>query len=128
MTELPPNPYTATSESVETRSTTRRTVNGNLVATVVETISVTSTGSRDVTKEEARFTTTDGRTIDDKTIVVICDTCHGVISKDASRTCAVCQRVVCGRCIHRVIREAQRKEVCKSCRWRTLLTELSRLS
>jgi hypothetical protein len=128
MTDLPPNPYTATTDSVETRSTERRTINGQLVGEVLETISVTPTGARDVRRTLSRLTTKDGRVIDDKTILVVCDTCHAIINSDATRPCIVCHRIVCSRCIHRVIRWQKLVEVCTPCRWRTLVNELLRLS
>ena len=128
MTALPPNPYTATSDSVETRGLDRITINDTTLAEVVETILVRADGAREVTRATQQASTTDGRVRTDKTIVVVCDTCHAVIAHEASCTCVVCKRIACGRCIHRVHRQNHLVEVCSPCRWRTLPKELLRLS
>ncbi|HEX8171005.1 MAG TPA: hypothetical protein VF824_10740 [Thermoanaerobaculia bacterium] len=127
MTALPPNPYLPTNESVETTSVERTSVDGTLILALTETIKINAlTGARELTKDEARGTTSDGRVIDDKSRLRVCETCRSLLS--AARECAVCLRSVCGRCVRRVQRNGQGLEVCTSCRWRTLPSELLRLS
>jgi uncharacterized paraquat-inducible protein A len=128
MTDLPPNPYTATNDAVETRSTERTFINGTPLADVIETITVRANGAREVTRLTQRTSATDGRVPTDKTAVVVCDTCHHLVTGEGARACSICRRIVCGRCIHRVHRNQQLVEVCSPCRWHTLLNEFLRLS
>ena len=126
MTELPPNPYNATTSNVATRSTQRTTLSGKPIAEVVETITGDpATGARDIERTENRPASIDGRGANEKSL--ICTTCGELVAADASRPCWWCKRIVCYRDIRRVYRENQRVEVCKSCRWKTLLPELQRV-
>lgn len=127
MNDLPPNPY-INPEPPSTTTTERRTINGTLIAETTETITASPDGGQQTTKTDATFTTADGRLIADKVALSTCDKCHAVINREAARTCTICLRLLCGRCIRRVIRDHHVIEVCPACRIRTLPRELLRLS
>ena len=126
MSELPPNPYNATTDNVATRSTQRTTINAKPISEVTETISGNpATGAHDVERTENRLTTIDGRSATDKSVV--CIACNNLVAPDASRPCWRCKRIVCYADVRRVYREGQRVEVCPSCRWKTVFQELRRV-
>jgi len=126
VTDLPPNPYTATNNAVETRSNESVRLHDAVILDVAEEITLEPNGARTLTKTDHRRTSIDGRTITPQSILVICDDCREMIAADAARPCSVCKRIVCLRDMHHVTRNNKQLEVCRPCRWRTFITELFR--
>jgi hypothetical protein len=111
----PQNPYDLPSEA-ETRQIERIHLDGTLLTEIVETMRVDVTGAREITKTELRTTGSDGRAIDTRGPLQVCNEDHAIISGASARTCWSCMRVFCGAHIKRWRAGRRYIEVCRSCR------------
>lgn len=119
----PQNPYALPSET-QTRQVERITLDGTLLSEIEETMRVSATGEREITKTERRTTAADGRAIDARGSLQVCEYDHAIITGPATRACWSCKHVFCGR--HIKLWRANRRtiEVCPSCRRWLLLRAL----
>lgn len=123
----PPNPYALPSEA-ETRQVERIHLDGTLLTEIVETMRVSATGEREITKTELRTTGKDGRAIDARGPLQVCDADQAIISGPAARTCWSCKHIFCGRHI-KLWRAGRRTiEVCPPCRRWLMLRALLHIS
>src|SRR5207237_9336603 len=100
----------------ETRQVERIHLDGTLLTEIVEVMRVDVTGAREITKTELRTTGSDGRAIDTRGPLQVCNEDHAIISGASARTCWSCKRVFCGLHINQWRAGRRYIEVCRSCR------------